>query len=126
MIGFPDNRTVYFDVDDTLIEWRLCGEKDAGAVRIEKDGHVFYKKVIQDHVDELKNQKMTGNTVVVWSAGGGEWAATVVRALDLEKYVDVCLTKPDFYYDDKDVSDWFPKKRFYHHEVPEKYHDKSR
>lgn len=123
MIAFKDNRTVYFDVDDTLVEWKLCGEKDPGATRIEKDGHIFYKKVIQDHVDELKNQKMTGNTVVVWSAGGGEWAATVVRALDLEKYVDVCLTKPDFYYDDKDVSDWFPKKRFYHCELPEKFHD---
>jgi predicted phosphatase len=124
MIALPDNRTCYFDVDDTLIEWKLCGERDPGATKIEKDGHVFFKKVIQDHVEELKNQKMTGNTVVVWSAGGGEWAATVVRALDLEKYVDVCITKPDFYYDDKDVSDWFPKKRFYHSEVPEKFHDK--
>jgi len=117
MIALPDNRTCFFDVDDTLIEWRLCSERDADAVKIEKDEHVFYKKKIQVHIDELKNQKMTGNTVVVWSAGGGEWAATVIKALKLEDYVDVCLTKPDFYYDDKDAIDWFPRKRFYHKEL---------
>lgn len=117
MVEFKDNRTCYFDVDDTLVEWKLCSERDVDAIRIEQDGHVFYKKCIVDHVEELKNQKMTGNTVVVWSAGGAEWAATVIKALNLEEYVDVCLTKPDFYYDDKDVQDWFPRKRFYHKEL---------
>lgn len=121
MIEFLDRRTCYFDVDDTLIEWKLCDEHDPDAVKID-NGHVFYKRRIQDHIDELKNQKMTGNIVVVWSAGGAEWAATVIKALDLEDYVDVCLTKPDFYYDDKDVDDWFPTKRYYHHEVKSSSH----
>lgn len=119
MIELPDNRTCYFDVDDTLIEWKLCSERDIDAVRlVDSTGRVFYKRAIVDHIAELKNQKLTGNTVVVWSAGGGAWAAIVIKALKLEEYVDVCLTKPDFYYDDKDVTDWFPKKRFYHRELP--------
>ena len=123
MIAFPDNRTAYFDVDDTLVEWKLCSDREADAVKIvDESGRVFYKKAIVAHIEELKNQKMTGNTVVVWSAGGGAWAETVVKALGIEEYVDVCLTKPDFYYDDKDVSEWFPTKRYYHHELQSKSH----
>lgn len=116
MVTFKDSRTVYFDVDDTLLEWRQCSEYDAGAVKVEHKGYELYKKEIAAHTDELRNQKMSGNTVIVWSAGGSEWAAAAVYALKLDKYVDVCLTKPDFYYDDKDVQDWFPEKRFYYEE----------
>jgi phosphoserine phosphatase len=113
MKTFKDNRTAYFDVDDTLLEWVLCGPYDVDAVKIENKGHVFYKRELCANTKALRNQKMSGNTVVVWSAGGAEWAATVVRALGLEDYVDVCLTKPDFYYDDKDVNTWFPTKRYF-------------
>lgn len=117
MVSFKDNRTVYFDVDDTLIEWAQCEAEDPDAVKIKKGNHTFFKREIKEHTSELKLQKMTGNTVVVWSAGGAEWAATAIKALGLEDYVDVCLTKPDFYYDDKDVNNWFPKKRYYHKEI---------
>lgn len=111
---FQGNRTVYFDVDDTIMEWKQCDSNDPDACQIENNGFIFYKRPIMIHVQELKNQKMAGNTVVVWSAGGARWAEAVIKALKLEQYVDVVLTKPDFYYDDKDVDFWFPKKRFYH------------
>ena len=113
---FQGNRTVYFDVDDTLMEWKQCDPSFRDACRIENNGFVFYKRPINIHVEELKNQKMAGNTVVVWSAGGAKWAEAVLRALKIEQYVDVVLTKPDFYYDDKDVDYWFPKKRYFHME----------
>jgi hypothetical protein len=113
MITFQGNRSVYFDVDDTLMEWTQCEKDDPLAVEIKNNGFVFYKRPIQVHVDELRNQKMAGNTVVVWSAGGAKWAEAVLIALNLQEYVDVVLTKPDFYYDDKEVNYWFPKKRYY-------------
>jgi FMN phosphatase YigB (HAD superfamily) len=34
MIELPDNRTCFFDVDDTLLEWSLCAETDTHAVEI--------------------------------------------------------------------------------------------
>lgn len=111
---FQGNRSTYFDVDDTLMEWKQCDPSDINACKIENNGYIFYKRPIQCHIDELRNQKMAGNTVVVWSAGGARWAEAVIKALKLEQYVDVVLTKPDFYYDDKDVSYWFPNKRYYH------------
>lgn len=115
MVVFGDgNRNTFFDVDDTLMEWKQCDPSDPNACKITNNGYVFYKRPIQVHIDELKNQKMAGNTVVVWSAGGARWAEAVIKALKLEQYVDVVLTKPDFYYDDKDVNYWFPKKRYYY------------
>lgn len=120
MVTYQGNRTVFFDVDDTLIEWKECDPNDELAVSIKKNGYTFFKREIRAHTTELKLQRKTGNTVVVWSAGGADWAASAIEALGLKEYVDVCLTKPDFYYDDKDVKDWFPKKRFYHEEVDEK------
>lgn len=116
MVTFQGNRSVYFDVDDTLMEWLQCGEDDPQACKIENNGFTFFKRPIQVHVEELKNQKMAGNTVVVWSAGGAKWAEAVLIALGVQDFVDVVLTKPDFYYDDKEVNYWFPKKRYFFHE----------
>jgi phosphoserine phosphatase len=108
MVTFKERKTVYFDVDDTLLEWKSCRKNAKNAVRIENNGHVFYKRAIVPNVEGLKAHSLAGHLVVIWSAGGSSWAETVVRALKLQKYVNVILTKPDYYYDDKEVSHWFP------------------
>ena len=111
MQTFKERKTVYFDVDDTLLEWDTCRKNDPDAVKIENNGHVFYKKAIQPNIKNLKSHFLAGHLVVVWSAGGAAWAETVVKALKLQKYVNIILTKPDYYYDDKDATEWFPKER---------------
>jgi len=103
---------VYFDIDDTLLEWKSCEEHDPGAVKVENNGHIFYKKQIKGNLDSLKEHAHAGHVVVVWSQGGSDWAASVVKALGIEKYVDVILTKPDWYYDDKDAEHWLPERQF--------------
>jgi predicted phosphatase len=60
----------------------------------------------------LKEEKHRGSYIKVWSRGGWEWAANVVRALDLVPYVDEVLSKPMAYMDDLDISKWL-KYRIY-------------
>lgn len=117
--------TAYFDVDDTLIEWKSPSMYD-----IEESKNEFntLKKeiVIVDFedrkiplfirssmIEELKMQATRGTLVVVWSRSGVAWAAAVVKALELEEYINVVLAKPDRYYDDKDASEWMPNRRYF-------------
>lgn len=53
-----------------------------------------------------------GACIKVWSRSGYEWAANVIKALDLEKYVDEVLSKPLVYIDDTPVEQWM-KDRIY-------------
>jgi len=112
MYVLPEGRVAYFDVDDTLVDWKESGEGD-DRIAIEMNGQYSHKKVIRIHVDELILQKKSGTHIIVWSAGGSKWAEAVVKALSIEDYVDAILTKPDRIYDDKNPEDWMPKRRFY-------------
>lgn len=99
-------QVAYFDVDNTLVfaanevpdleispeNWvRICGRE-------------FYMH--RPHVETIKDFKARGLIVVVWSAGGAQWAALVVEALGLTKDVDFCLTKPNWIFDDKKPQAW--------------------
>lgn len=105
-------RTVYFDCDDTILEWKSCNKTDDNAIKVRNNGHTFYKRAIRANIEALKDHSYAGHVVIVWSAGGAEWATNVVIALGLEKYVDVVLTKPDWYYDDKGAEHWLPERQF--------------
>ncbi len=105
-------RTAYFDVDDTLMEWQTCSKHDENAVQVRNNGHIFYKKAIWPNIEGLKDHAHAGHIVIVWSKGGVEWATAVITALRLEHYVDIVLTKPDWYYDDQPASSWFPERQF--------------
>ena len=48
----------------------------------------------------LKNLKRQGYTIVVWSAASGSWASRVVKQLNLEQFVDITMSKPEFCVDD--------------------------
>ena len=110
-IGKP-GRTAYFDVDDTLLEWVSCNEHDVNAVEVNNNGHIFYKKAIIANINGLREHSHAGHVVIVWSKGGVEWATNVIKALNLEAYVDVILTKPDWYYDDMPAEHWLPERQF--------------
>ena len=94
---------ITFDCDDTLIMW----DEDftiykKGDVEIEcpHDGHVTYHRPHKRHIGFLKKQKAKGYTVVVWSAGGTAWAEAVVKALNIQEYVDIVMSKPIKWVDD--------------------------
>ena len=94
-----NENTVFIDVDETLV--LHCLSSEAGLFITDPDTNeklpvIEHKR----HIGYLKKSKSRGRFVVVWSANGYRWAMTVVKALGLTKYVDVCMTKPTVYFDD--------------------------
>lgn len=60
----------------------------------------------------LKEEHHRGGHIVVWSRGGNEWAANVVRALGLEEYVHLVMSKPIVYFDDVPIKKWLKDRVF--------------
>jgi len=99
--------TVFIDVDDTLVMWGKAkeGEKVV-AVTSPHDGGQNYLRPHAGHIKILKDRKARGSFIVVWSAGGFAWAEAVVKALGLDTHVDMCMTKPHMYLDDKKAEEF--------------------
>jgi len=94
MIKISAKHFVYFDVDDTLIDWQkenteysVCFNSSIGIVSLEPKYDVIHK---------LKQHKKEGYAIVV----GADWAEHVVKTLGLCDYVDLVIGKPNIYYDD--------------------------
>lgn len=127
MISLPDKPTVYVDCDDTLVMWNPTQEQ------LEKDGIDFecpgsftiidgemletpawMERLVphKKHIEQIKKHKMRGHLVVVWSAGGASWAASVAKTLGLENYVDLTISKPNWVYDDLPSGEFMPKAKW--------------
>ena len=100
--------TVFIDVDDTIVMWSVKAKKGEKVVSITNpnSGQQYYLPVHKGHLRVLKDRKARGSFIVVWSASGFAWAEAVVRALKIEDYVDLIMTKPHMYIDDKKASKW--------------------
>jgi len=125
MIVIPGNAILYVDVDDTLIMWSPDENLLAmhgieiecpGGMYPDEDGNMvpgpsWTAKVLPHrvHVSQIMKHKARGHTVVVWSAGGVQWAEAAVKALKLERYVDVVICKPTWAYDDMPPDRILPK-----------------
>jgi FMN phosphatase YigB (HAD superfamily) len=105
-----DGSTVYFDVDDTLVMWKLDWDEsiENQIVFIPDTSGRVPVLLHTKHIELLKRHKEAGDVVVVWSQGGSDWAEAVVKTLGIEEYVDVILTKPTKYYDDLPAALWLP------------------
>jgi hypothetical protein len=122
------HQPTYFDVDDTLVKWnKATDEEKAKAVPfthpacrgVNADGDIVdypawteYLVPHKKHIEQMKAHKLRGHTVIVWSAGGWQWAETAVRTLGLDKYVDLILEKPLWFYDDLQAHEILGKRIF--------------
>ena len=88
------------DVDDTLIMWRIPEGYTGELVETNLDGFKDSGIPNRHAINHLKKMKARGYAVVVWSAGGSEWAEAVVKTLGLEEEVDLVMPKIDFHLDD--------------------------
>jgi hypothetical protein len=104
-----------FDIDNTLILPIDPSKVSTG--RIVDVYDAITKRFIRMQVHEpnvrlLIEEAHRGAYIIVWSRSGYEWAANVIRALDLVPQVNLVLSKPLVYFDDMDVSQWL-KDRVY-------------
>jgi phosphoserine phosphatase len=106
MLELNDRPLVAFDIDSTIIWWDL--KAGYPTVDIEVDGQVHTFSVHQKHVEALKKHSSRGTNVLVWSAAGSAWGKAVVKALALEKYVDLIMPKPSWIYDDLSPNQFLP------------------
>lgn len=105
-----------FDVDGTLIV-----HKDASIAHAYVYDAVT-KKEIRVGVNEamvriLMEEHHRGGHIWVWSRSGKEWAANVIRALNLVPYVHTVSCKPLVYFDDVPVKKWLKDRVFLGPEV---------
>jgi phosphoserine phosphatase len=137
----PCKLPTYFDVDDTLIMWNLPAADDPDVIEItcptsrtqralqdmSDDGSLTPDtpnecvsvgswtqrvKPHKKHIEALKQHYLRGHTVIVWSAGGWEWAEAAVRALGLQPYVHLVIEKPTWYYDDLQANEILGKRYY--------------
>jgi hypothetical protein len=104
---------IFVDVDHTLI---FPTEPKVPGISVQVLDPVTQKWISmtgsRPMIRLLKEEKHRGAHVVVWSRGGYEWAANVIRALDLVPYVDEVISKPVAYMDDIPINKWL-KHRIY-------------
>jgi hypothetical protein len=88
------------DVDETLILWRHPGMPANMSI----DGVPCRYNIAV--IEEIFRYKARGHYIYVWSAGGADWARTVVELLGIEAYVDEVGAKPKWAIDDKLPTEW--------------------
>jgi hydroxymethylpyrimidine pyrophosphatase-like HAD family hydrolase len=89
MYVLRSDKVLYVDCDNTLVYWN--GDEWHGD---------------QKYITLIKQFHARGQGIVVWSAGGYNWAQTVVTTLGLESYVDVILCKCSWFADDQPASEF--------------------
>jgi hypothetical protein len=106
-------RTLFSDVDDTLVSWDFTyGEPGPDKMEFVDpvDGSTVYLKVIRPTIEAMKLHRLRGHKIIVWSAGDGAWASEVVTKLGLAgTVVDACISKPEWILDDLPASEFIPE-----------------
>lgn len=104
---------VVVDIDDTLVIRKTLQHSDPSSfTALAGPRGLVDVKVHHEHIHIIKEMYNQGLTILCWSAGGAEWAETVVKFVGLEAHVDFVLPKPKFSLDDKEASEWFPKASY--------------
>ena len=100
MFKIKDGGVYASDVDDTLLLWNIPANYKGKLLQIETNGWTEECIVNEPAVEHLKKMKRRAFSVIVWSAGGSDWAEAAVKALGIEEFVDVVMPKIDFHLDD--------------------------
>lgn len=103
-----NERIIPTDIDETLVmhDNPLSYNKYITVEDPHEAGKYINLGVNQAMVKILKDEKARGAYIIAWSRSGNAWAETIIKALDLTNFVDLILTKPLVYLDDKDASEW--------------------
>lgn len=107
-----NERTVFIDVDDTLVMHKSSCQTTGLLVVDPATGNQVEVYKNAPMIKCLLEERHRGAFIVVWSMGGYEWARNVLQALGIDGKVDLVMSKPFAYFDDKPVEQWL-KYRVY-------------
>lgn len=98
----PCGPTVAFDVDDTLLMWDIPDElpADYKIIKVVCRGETQHRLVNHHNLGLLIKMAKSGHAIIVWSAGGSDWAEAAVKALGICDLVDTVSGKLTYYIDD--------------------------
>lgn len=105
-----DRRTLYVDVDDTLLMHDRSAFVFTSEVTVKCKGRTFVGVPNKKNINLLVKFYKLGYDVIVWSKTGASWARAVGGVLGINEYVSHYLSKPDFYMDDRDAKDWMGQR----------------
>lgn len=103
MIIIENEHIVMTDIDDTLLMWPKDHQKPGkGKVLVvcPYSGLKTYLKPHKKHINLIKKYHGRGMVIVAWSAAGYKWAEAAIKAVKLEDYITLVLTKPSKFMDD--------------------------
>ena len=112
MNNLPYDNVAFFDVDETLIMYKQQDPSRMVEIRVPGNPYSVHVTPHEEHIARLIHHKVWNNGVVVWSRSGYQWAEAVVKALDLEQYVDIVMSKPLYYYDDRPCCEILGEHRY--------------
>lgn len=101
-----DQRTLFVDVDETLLLHDRSKYPGLPLVTITCNGRTFEGRAHQKNINLLVKFYKLSYEIILWSRTGKSWAEAVAVELGLSGYASAYLTKPDFYLDDKPVDQW--------------------
>lgn len=96
------------DVDDTLVMWGSKKQGRAITIKNPYDGELVTLSINAPNLKILRQHIARGTAVIVWSAGGYQWAEAVCKALKITNVM--IMTKPRAYIDDKPCKDWMGER----------------
>lgn len=124
MKTIKSHRSVFYDVDDTLViwNWKDFDPEGKDVFEITDQQSEITAKLLphKRHIELLRQFKARGHTVVVWSQGGWSWAESIVKALGIEEAVDIVMSKPDWYVDDIPAAGFMGRNVYLHPTDPSK------
>jgi hypothetical protein len=93
-----NSKVVFCDVDDTLIK-PFPEDYEEGIKEVDFFGPYKFAP-IESNIDAVKQLKVHGYEIYVWSHSGAELASKIIKELGLEDSVDYVLSKPRYIFDD--------------------------
>lgn len=105
-----NEKLLYVDTDDTIGMWNLSDYPAKGRVYVSCYNHITTIVPNQKNINLVKKFIKLGYGIVAWSATGAEWAKAVFTAVGLDEYVTIYLTKPRYYLDDVECTEWMGQR----------------
>ena len=106
MIVTENDNIIGVDVDDTLVMWDIPAGREEECITFDNFGYTQRLLPHRKHIELIKQFKVRGHYIIVWSQGGYGWAREVVKVLGLEDWVDEIKTKPKWIIDDLPANSW--------------------